>query len=369
MNNSKPLFFLLVFAGAFLWAQPAAAQLSFKGYEHLFTTPRHYVVQHTTQAPLMDGNINEAAWQQAEWTDLFIDIEGSKKPVPAYDTRVKMMWTDSCLFIAAYLQEPHVWATLKNKDAIIYYDNDFEVFIDPYNTTHHYYEIEVNAFNTVLDLFMTKPYRNGAAAMLAYDVAQLQTAVQVQGTINNATDKDSAWTIEMAIPFRSLYKGNHWRPPTEGALWRINFSRVQWHTEIVDGKYIKKKDANGKVLPEENWVWSPQGVINMHLPERWGYLQFAKSKNKGFEWPYDESRRPYLWLLYYQQQAFKEKHGRYATTLKQLGITTGETVIDGKKNYITMEATGRQFMIYLSDKESKLTINENGLVQKINVRL
>ena len=29
-------------------------------------------------------------------------------------------------------------------------------------------------------------------------------------------------------------------------------------------------------LPEDNWVWSPQGAINMHLPERWGRLRFHK---------------------------------------------------------------------------------------------
>ena len=32
---------------------------------------------------------------------------------------------------------------------------------------------------------------------------------------------------------------------------------------------------NGKYVPEFNWVWSPQGVINMHVPERWGYVFFS----------------------------------------------------------------------------------------------
>ena len=26
---------------------------------------------------------------------------------------------------------------------------------------------------------------------------------------------------------------------------------------------------------EDNWVWSPQGRVDMHQPEHWGYLQFA----------------------------------------------------------------------------------------------
>jgi hypothetical protein len=49
--------------------------------------------------------------------------------------------------------------------------------------------------------------------------------------------------------------------PKIGTEWRIDFSRVEW---------LKK--------PEENWVWSPQGVINMHVPDRWGYLEFKGKK-------------------------------------------------------------------------------------------
>jgi hypothetical protein len=50
----------------------------------------------------------------------------------------------------------------------------------------------------------------------------------------------------------------------------VNFSRVEWEHRIVDGRYRK---AEGK--KEDNWVWSPQGEINMHIPERWGYVRFS----------------------------------------------------------------------------------------------
>ena len=26
----------------------------------------------------------------------------------------------------------------------------------------------------------------------------------------------------------------------------------------------------------DNWVWSPQGEINMHIPEMWGQVQFSQ---------------------------------------------------------------------------------------------
>lgn len=367
--SSLKCFKFFLFLSLLISTATVHAQGPFQEYSALFTQPKNYVTKYSSTAPVIDGKLNDAAWENAAWTDLFVDIEGTQKPAPTYATKVKMLWNDSALFIAAHLVEPHIWATLQKKDAIIYYDNDFEVFIDPDNNTHQYYEIEVNAYNTILDLLMPKPYRNGAGAMLGYDVAHLQTAVNLQGTLNQAMDKDSSWTIEMAIPFRSLFIGNYWRAPAEGALWRINFSRVQWQTNIVDGKYEKMKDSNGAHLPENNWVWSPQGVVNMHYPERWGYLLFTKKEDTVFTLPYDENRKPILWFVYYKQQAYRAKHGRYATGLKQLGIQMQDQNVGGKKNRLKLEATSRQFMVYLSDEESTVTINEEGFVQKINKAL
>lgn len=38
-------------------------------------------------------------------------------------------------------------------------------------------------------------------------------------------------------------------PPREGDQWRVNFSRVEWRHEVVDGKYRKVPG-----LREDNWV-------------------------------------------------------------------------------------------------------------------
>jgi len=125
------------------------AQAPFNGLENLFTTPRNYIVHYTKTPPVIDGDINDSTWNQAAWTDEFQDIEGDKKPHPALRTQVKMLWGDSCIYIAAKLQEPNVWAYETKHDAVVFHDNDFEVFINPNNTIHQYYEFEVNALNTI----------------------------------------------------------------------------------------------------------------------------------------------------------------------------------------------------------------------------
>jgi hypothetical protein len=318
-------------------------------------SPKGYIANFATKAPLIDGQLNDPSWEQAPWSDYFEDIEGAKKPVPPLKTRMKMVWNDSCLFVAAELEEPHVWASLLQRDAIIYHDNDFEVFIDPDNDTHQYFEIEVNAFNTIFDLLLTKPYRNGGAALIPYDVTSLQSAVHVQGSLNKPGDTDRGWTVEMAIPFRSINFGNYWKAPVEGTVWRINFSRVQWDSEVINDKYSKKKNNQGRYLPEHNWVWSPQGVINMHFPERWGYLQFTRNTKtvQAFKLPYQEKQKQQLWLIYYRQKEYYSKNGRYARSLNELGWKKVVQNVDGMQNELKMEATSRQFTAYIYDAGNK----------------
>lgn len=258
----------LLSIGAPLCAQPA-------------NPPKAYTCYQTSKKINIDGKPDERAWKRAAWASSFEDIEGDKKPLPLQATRVKMLWDEEYLYIAAEIDEEHIWAYQDKKDQIVYLENDFEVFIDPDGDTENYYELEVNALNNTFDLFLPRPYRKGGKAQLKWDIKNLKSAVSVEGTINNATDKDQRWTLEIAIPFESLSTENVKAVmPRNGSDWRINFSRVNWQHEVDDnGRYRRKRNPDtGKVMPEYNWVWSPQGLINMHYPEYWGHLLFSTGK-------------------------------------------------------------------------------------------
>lgn len=348
----------------------ANAQSAFKGLEPLFTIPKNYVVYHASHPPVIDGDITDHVWQKAKWTDIFQDIEGAGKPKPTYSTQVKMLWDDSCLYIAAKITEPNVWATLKNHDDIIFHDNDFEVFIDPIGVGRPYYEIEVNALNTIFDLLLKIPYRDGGSADIGWNVKGLRSAVKVQGTISDPSDKDEGWTVEMAIPFKSMDLTEKEQMPEGGEIWRINFSRVEWDTKIVNGKYVKLTDSAGKYLPEHNWVWSPQGVINMHYPERWGYLKFSRKKagSDKFHLRYEELQKQYLWLIYYREHHWFNEHHSYALSLHDLGITDSVN-INGKFNALKLDAKQQQFKAWIEYKSNTLeysySINEQGLIELV----
>ncbi len=344
------------------------AQSPFKGLENLFTIPKGYIVNYTKTPPVIDGDLNDAAWQQARWTDDFVDIEGDRKPKPPLQTNVKMLWDDSCLYIAGRIMDPNVWAYFKHRDDIVFHENDLEFFIDPNGTTHEYFELEYNAINTIFDLYLNKPYRNNGNPMGNWDAKGMRSAVKVQGTLNDPSDVDKGWTLEVSIPFKALGSGYR-STPREGAVWRLNISRVEWDTKAVDGKYVKLKDSTGRTLPEHNWVWSPQGLINMHFPERWGYVQFSKKNdnNAVFALPYAELQKQYLWLIYYKQREWRGQHSEYAQSVDKFNLGSKVT-INGRANNLQIEATAHQFMATITDEADHITwtINQEGLIGQLN---
>jgi hypothetical protein len=180
---------------------------------------------------------------------------------------------------------------------------------------------------------LIKPYRDGGPAIHGWDIAGMQVGVDVRGTLNRPGDRDEGWTVEIAMPWKILREAapNH-QPPTTGAQWRINFSRVEWDVEERAGRSEKRlKPGTQDPLPEHNWVWSPQGTIDMHMPERWGYVQFsALQAGAGIEPFVQDPNERVKWALrrlYYRQRAFRTAHGQYATAIEALAAA--DVRVDG----------------------------------------
>ena len=282
--------------------------------------PKTYVCHKADKLILVDGKLNDDAWSNVQWTDSFVDIEGSLKPDPFYDTKAKMTWDDNYFYFGAYLEDPHVWASITARDAVVYKDNDFEIFLDPDGDTHNYYELEVNAFETEWDLILLKPYHDAdGVALDSWDIPGLISKVHVDGTINDPSDMDKGWSVEIAIPWRSLIGNFRSKtPPKEGETWKVNFSRVHWDTEIKDGEYVKTD------TPEFNWVWSPQGHIYMHFPHFWGLVQFSEKAPGSEKVEFlDNGLDRMRWALrqvYIRQRNYFFKNERYTASLKELNL-------------------------------------------------
>jgi hypothetical protein len=299
-------------------------------------------------APItVDGVMDEADWQRAPWTEDFVDIEGPARDGPRYRTRVKMLWDATHFYVYAELDDPHVWGRLRQRDTVIFHDNDFEIFICPTGTNHTYYELEVNALNTVWDLFLLKPYRDGGPADNGWDIEGLRTAVFVRGTLNDPTDVDDGWNVEVAIPWAAFNRTAMWfdgqkspmapTPPVPGQDMRVNFSRVQWRHDAGGGFYRKIEG-----MKEDNWVWSPQGVIDMHRPEKWGWVYFMDSATDCEDVGPDPDYVFHIALMrvYDAQKRHFQRRKRHAKTLDDLVLPPHLLTVNGARLDLRMRDNG-----------------------------
>lgn len=311
--------------------------------------PPVYYAPRAKKKFVLNGQIDKVFWADVPYTSDFVDISGPDFPTPRFRTRAKICWDDTCIYIAARMEGPEIWATIEQRDSVMYYDNDFEVFFDPSSSTHSYLELEMNAKNTQWDLLLTKPYRDGGRSVTCWDIKGLETATHVEGALNDPARGGQYWSAEIRIPFASLmetYSKEQNPPELErcypcrtapclGEFWRMNFSRVNWLVDVVDNTYVRRRDESGKVLPEDNWVWAPTGLIDIHYPEYWAFVFFT-DHGEAMPIPQDELRKLALREAYYAQYAYHQKNSRFARSLEELRIPPRDFPI-------TVEATSHLF--------------------------
>lgn len=283
--------------------------------------PPVYTCRYNRKPFTLDGRLDKDFWKDIPFTEAFGDIEGEIRPTPRFLTRAKLAWDQDNLYIGAILEGDEIWATVTEHDDVIFRDNDFEIFIDPDSDTQVYVEYEMNAQNTTWDLLLTKAYRDMGKPVNGLELKGLRSAVHIEGELNRPGDHNKRWSVEVVIPFTTLLEcSEEKRVPQNGEFYRVNFSRVQWKVDVREGAYHKRLQENGSPLPEDNWVWAPTGVVNIHYPELWAFVFFAAEGHEedNFQIPEDERRKWELRKLYYAQQAYLDENGHYADDLNDL---------------------------------------------------
>jgi len=259
----------------------------------------HYNAHKTLTPPNIDGRLDETVWQAAPQSPSFRDLIYGKETI--HDTRAAVLWDEEFLYVAYWIEETDVQATLTERDAKIYMDNDVELFIAGRGS---YYEFEINAFGTIYEVFFIweESYKSGGYDTIAglgpeepvripfhgvaykphprgprigywnWDFPGLKSAVFVDGTINDDRDRDRGWTVELALPWSGMsvlaMADNRSLPPLDQDIWRIDFSRFNQYKEAPPAD-----DPGG-------WAWSPHGVWDSHVPECFTYIHFS-SKDVG----------------------------------------------------------------------------------------
>lgn len=200
--------------------------------------PRSITIHHSRSPVPMNPRLDDPIWSAVPWSERFTDLI-SGEPV-IFDTRVKCLYDDDALYIAIRAEEPFLRARLTERDSIIFQESDLEIFI---GGDDGYYELEVNALGTVYEVFyiwrdayLNNGWRNRPEfdllaaqartfggnfdrteehfwtgthprgdrfAFIHYDLPGLETAVHLDGTLNDDSDIDRGWNLLSACRGRA----------------------------------------------------------------------------------------------------------------------------------------------------------------------
>ncbi|MAG70122.1 MAG: polyhydroxyalkanoate depolymerase [Acidobacteria bacterium] len=253
-----------------------------------------YTAYRTTGAIDVDGRLDDAAWERAPRSSRYVDLVSGGPTI--HDTRAALVWDAEQLYVGIWLEEPDVRGDLTERDDLIYNDNDAEIFIAGRDA---YYEFEINALGTIYEVFFVweEAYESGGFAQVpelrrdheqvrafngvglknhprgarigswAWDYPGISWGVDVDGTLNDATDRDRGWTVELAFPWAGMEllarADGRALPPEDGDTWQIDFSRFNQYREAPPAG-----DTGG-------WAWSPHHVWDSHVPECFPYIEFS----------------------------------------------------------------------------------------------
>ena len=165
---------------------------------------------HKANSPIIiDGVMNEPAWQQAETASNFFMVLPMDTSKALVSTNVKMSYDDKNIYIVAvcYLpaKKPYMVESLR-RDFTFGRNDNFIFFLDPYNDLTSGYTFGANAAGAQWDGMLYE----GGKADLNWDNKWVSI-------VKNYEDK---WIFEAAIPFKTIrYK--------KGSIeWGVNFSRL-----------------------------------------------------------------------------------------------------------------------------------------------
>lgn len=218
-----------------------------------------YIVKRIISPIVIDGMLNEESWLKAQEVGDFFLADGTAKA--SSTTHAKMLWDSSSLYLAFECFDTDIIATMTARDDKLWEEEVVEIFFAPYSPEKFgYTELEVSPRGTALDLYV-REVRGVMPVALPYHSYNLNLRVgtSIRGTLNNSSDKDTSWTVEIAIPLRDIQPVN--LPPiSDGDIWKMNLYRME------------------RFPVKEFIAWSPTLQNKFHVPSRFGSMMFSMKR-------------------------------------------------------------------------------------------
>ena len=219
--------------------------------------PKSIVVPRIDAKVSIDGVLDERVWQAAVRLTPFVryDTMGAAR----VGTDVRVWYDQAALYLGWTCEDRDIQATFTQHDSRFWEEEVVEFYVTP-TALDRYFELQWNPLGGTFDAIIQNQIgADGVSQQFkgdwSYTATSMTHAVKVVGSVQNSSDRDERWTVEVRIPFADLNA----RTPGRGDVWRGNFYR-----------FSRDRDAELEQLS-----WSPIIWPGFHQPNRFGYLRFS----------------------------------------------------------------------------------------------
>lgn len=207
----------------------------------------------------IDGRLAEPLWQDLKSLNL--------KPLghqTELDSEVRIARSEDHLWVGARLEDRHIWSDKTERDDRLWEEEVFEMFLDPDGDGQNYLELQINPQGTIFDANFER--RPGAGDLSSeqrinqakdFDLEAMESSVHIHGTLNDDSDEDTAWSVELRIPFDKLPGVDD--APDSGTSWAANFYRFDRPDSQTDLAF----------------AWSTAARGDFHQVDKFGSLEFG----------------------------------------------------------------------------------------------
>jgi hypothetical protein len=118
-----------------------------------FPPPAEFECRWADTPVTIDGKADEAAWQRAQLIDTFyLPWLGARARPARTATKARLLWDREYLYFFADMEDTDLYADVKEHDGQTWDNDVFELFFKPAADKPGYYEFQVNAAGTVMDM-------------------------------------------------------------------------------------------------------------------------------------------------------------------------------------------------------------------------
>jgi glucose/arabinose dehydrogenase len=222
-----------------------------------------------TELPIkIDGKDDDAAWKQAQVIDNFyLPWLGDKARPAKTKTKAKLLWDREFLYFFADMEDSDLYADVTEHDGMTWDNDVFELFFKPADDKPGYYEFQVNAAGTIMDMFLPRRGAGGYKRFIKDGDFHIDAKVHLRGTLNKWTDRDEGWSVEGKIPWTDFLRTGG--RPAIGEKWKFALCRYDYSVDFEGPELSTCAPLRGKGFPD------------FHYFEDYATLTFVGSKRTG----------------------------------------------------------------------------------------